>query len=100
MERFSQIQQVNSAIMFGNFTNEELTSIIDAVKFARASIANQNKREMTIGTIVKFKNSRTGMTVTGTVKKVNRKFILVNEKKAGSLIGLTWRVPASMLEVV
>ena len=99
MEKLSTIQQVNSAIMFGNFTNDELNSIGDAIKFARASIAKQNKREMTVGTVVKFKNSRTGMTVTGTVKKVNRKFILVNEQKAGSLIGSTWRVPASMLTV-
>jgi len=100
MERLTQIQQINSSIMFGNFTNEELNSIGDAVKFARANIAKQNKREMTIGTIVKFKNSRTGITVTGTVKKINRKFILVNEQKTGSLIGSTWRVPANMLEVV
>jgi len=100
MEQFSQIQQVNSAIMFGNFTNDELNSINDAVKFARATIAKQNKRAMNVGTVVKFKSSRTGMTVTGTVKKVNRKFILVNEQKSGSLIGTTWRVPASMLEVV
>ena len=99
MERFSQIQQVNSAIMFGNFTNDELNSINDAVKFARATIAKQNKRAMNVGTVVKFKNSRTGMTVTGTVKKVNQKYILVSEQKAGSLIGSTWRVPASMLEV-
>lgn len=100
MERLSQIQQVNQAIMFGNFTNDELNSIADAVKFARASIANQNKREMGVGTLVKFTNSRTGMTITGTVKKVNRKFILVNEQKSGSLFGSTWRVPASMLTVV
>jgi hypothetical protein len=39
------------------------------------------------------------MTITGTVKKVNQKYILVNEQKAGSLIGSTWRVPASMLSV-
>ena len=93
------IQQINSAIMFGNFSNDELNSINDAVKFARATIAKQNKRAMNVGTVVKFKSSRTGMTVTGTVKKVNRKFILVNEQKSGSLIGTTWRVPASMLEV-
>lgn len=99
MERLSQIQQVNQAIMFGNFTNEELNSIGDAIKFARSCIAKQNKREMTVGTIVKFTNSRTGMIVTGTVKKVNRKYILVNEQKAGSLINSTWRVPANMLTV-
>lgn len=99
MERLSQIQQVNQAIMFGNFTNDELNSIGDAIKFARASIAKQNKNAMTVGTVVKFTNSRTGMTITGTVKKVNRKFILVSEQKSGSLFGSTWRVPASMLTV-
>ena len=96
MERLTQIQQVNSAIMFGNFTNEELTSIIDAVKFARANIANQNKRALTLGTIVKFTSSRTGMPVTGTVEKINRKFIIVRETNKLS----NWRVPANMLTVV
>jgi hypothetical protein len=96
MERLTQIQQVNSAIMFGDFTNEELNSIIDAVKFARASIANQNKRALTLGTIVKFTSSRTGMPVTGTVQKINRKFIIVRETNKLS----NWRVPANMLTVV
>ena len=96
MERLTQIQQVNSAIMFGDFTNEELSSIIDAVKFARASIANQNKRALTLGTIVKFTSSRTGMPVTGTVQKINRKFIIVRE--TNNLSNL--RVPANMLTVV
>lgn len=99
MEKLSQIQQVNQAIMFGNFTNDELNSIGDAIKFARTQIAKQNKREMTIGSVVTFTNSRNGLVITGTVKKINRKFILVNEQKSGSLIGSTWRVPASMLTV-
>ena len=96
MEKLSQIQQVNQAIMFGNFTNEELNSIGDAIRFARASIANQNKREMSVGTVVKFKSNKTGMTVTGTVEKVNRKYIIVREN--GKTFG-NWRVPASMLTV-
>ena len=94
MTQMSKIQQVNSAIMFGDFTNEELNSIIDAVKFARASIANQNKRALTLGTLVKFTSSRTGMPVTGTVQKINRKFIIVRETNKLS----NWRVPANMLE--
>ena len=97
MERLSQIQQINQAIMFGNFTNDELTSIGDAIKFARSQIANQNKREMRVGTLVKFTSSRTGMPVTGTVEKINRKFIIVRE--TGKAFG-NWRVPANMLTVV
>ena len=99
MEQLSQIQQVNQAIMFGNFTNTELDSIISAIKFARGQIVKQNKREMTVGTPVKFVSSRDGRTVLGTVKKVNRKYILVTEQKTGSLFSSTWRVPANMLEV-
>jgi len=95
MERLSPILEVNQKIMFGDFTNTELDSIISAIKFARANIAKQNKREMTIGSVVKFVSSRDGRTVLGTVKKVNRKYILVNENGRPS----TWRVPANMLEV-
>jgi hypothetical protein len=95
MERLSQIKQVNQAIMFGSFTNNELNSIGDAIKFARSQIANQNKREMRVGTLVKFTSSRTGMSVTGTVQKINRKFIIVRETNKLS----NWRVPANMLEV-
>ena len=96
MERLSQIQQINQAIMFGNFTNDELNSIGDAIKFSRSQIVNQNKREMRVGTLVKFTSSRTGMPVTGTVQKINRKFIIVRETNKLS----NWRVPANMLTVV
>lgn len=92
------IQEVNSAIMFGEFTNEQLESIIAAVKFRRSQITQQNKRAFRVGDAVKFRNSRTGMTTVGTVKKINIKYILVNESRANSLITSTWRVPANMLE--
>ena len=88
----TDISAINSAIISGNFTNDQLTSIIDAVKFARAQIAQQNKYTLTVGTKVKFTNSRSGMVITGDVQKINRKFVIV---KTGPLN--TWRVPANML---
>lgn len=85
------IADVNTAIITGNFTNEQLNSIGDAIRFARAQIANQVKFTLVKGTQVKFTNSRSGQTVVGSVEKVNRKFIIVKS-------GLTnWRVPANML---
>lgn len=85
------IADINTAIIAGNFTNDQLNSIGDAIKFSRAQIANQNKFTLVKGTGVKFTNSRSGQTVRGTVEKVNRKFIIVKS-------GLTnWRVPANML---
>ena len=94
------ISDINRAIIAGNFTNDELNSVADAIKFARGQIAQKNKYTLSKGTRVKFTNSRQGRTVIGTVEKVNRKFIIVKEQASGSLFGTNWRVPASMLEPV
>lgn len=91
----TDISVINSAIISGNFTNDQLTSIIDAVKFARAQIAQKNKYTLTVGSNVKFTSSRNGQTILGTVEKVNRKFIIVREN--GKTFGGSWRVPANML---
>lgn len=94
------IDQVNKAIMFGNFTNDQLDSIVMSLKFARAQLAKQNKRSLSIGATVKFTSSRDGRTVLGTVTKINRKFVIVREgSQTGSLFSTNWRVPANMLEV-
>ena len=37
------IQDINRAIIAGSFTNDELVSIGDAIRFARAQIAQKNK---------------------------------------------------------
>jgi len=43
------IKDINSAIMFGNFTNEQLNSIGDAIRYARAQLTQQKKRELSVG---------------------------------------------------
>jgi hypothetical protein len=86
------VKDINSAIMFGNFTNDELTSMIDAVKFARAQLTKQNKRAFQLGDSVKFTSNRNGLTYVGTVRKVKIKYILVNTP------GGLFNVPANMLE--
>jgi hypothetical protein len=91
------INDVTHAIMFGDFTNEQLNAIGMAVKYRRNQIASTVKRGLCIGDSVRF-NGRNGQ-VTGTVTKVNRKFVLVKENRGGYL-PMTWRVPASMLETV
>ena len=89
------IKQINTAIMQGDFTNEELNSIGDAMRFARAQLVVRNKSALTIGSNVKFTSSTRG-TISGVVKKINRKFIIVDQP------GLyrSWKVPANMLEVL
>lgn len=88
------IQTVNAEILAGNFTNEQLSSIIDAVKFARARLTESNKRALTLGSRVQFTSTKTGQTMIGDVTKIAIKYVTV--RTPGGL----WRVPANMLSVV
>ena len=85
------IQQVNTAIMFGDFTNEQLSSITDAVKYRRAQIGKEAKRAITVGCQVKFSHPKTGQVHVGEVVKIAIKNVRVREGY------LTWNVPANML---
>lgn len=88
------IGQINTAIIQGTFSNTELMSVIDAVKFARARLAESTKRELRVGDNVNFTSSKTGQNVTGLVTKIAIKYVTV--KTATGL----WRVPANMLTKV
>lgn len=85
------IGQINSAIIQGTWTNTELASMIDAVKFARARLTESTKRELRIGDNVNFTSTKSGQNVTGVVTKIAIKYITVK-----TITGL-WRVPANML---
>jgi small-conductance mechanosensitive channel len=85
------ITQINTAILQGGFSNNELTSIIDAVKFARARLTEQSKRSLSIGDNVNFTSSKTGRNVTGVVTKIAIKYVTVKTIQGA------WRVPANML---
>jgi small-conductance mechanosensitive channel len=88
------IKQINSHIMFGTWTDVELTSVINAVKFAKANLQRQIKRGLTVGDNVSFTSSKTGRTVTGHVVKIAIKYVTVR-----TVEGL-WKVPANMLSVL
>jgi LysM repeat protein len=89
---YATIQEVNTSIMFSNFTNEQLDSITSAVQYARAQLRAVKIRSFTKGDTVKFHSIKRGVTVTGTVTKVAIKYVTVKD-------GVTlWKVPANMLE--
>lgn len=88
------IQEVNQAIMLQTWTNTELSSMIDAVKWNRDHLAKQIKRSIRTGDNVEFTSSKSGRLMRGFVTKVAIKYVTVNT-------GLgQWRVPANMLTVV
>lgn len=88
------IKDINAAIVSGVFTNDDLNSIADALRYARAQLAKQTRRSLMLGDTVKFTSSRNGVTYTGTVNKIKQKFVLVRTNS-----GL-FNVPANMLEAV
>ena len=88
------IKQINSAIMLQTWTDIELRSMIDAVKWNRAQLVQQTKRSLRIGDNVNFTSSKTGKNTTGVVTKIAIKYVTVK-----TITGL-WRVPANMLTKV
>ena len=85
------IMDINTAILQGGWTNDQLSSMIDAVKFARARLTEQSKRSLSIGDNVNFTSSKLGRNVTGVVTKIAIKFVTVKTLQGA------WRVPANML---
>jgi hypothetical protein len=88
------IKEVNQAIMLQEWTNTELASMIDAVKWNRERLAKRVKYSLQIGDNVNFTSSKTGRNVTGVVTKVAIKYVTVK-----TIQGL-WRVPANMLSKI
>lgn len=88
------IQQINTAIISGTWTNDELTSMIDAVKYARSRVANQVRFTVRMGQNVEFTSTKTGRKVTGTVEKIAIKFATVKT------VDGRWKVPMNMLTLV
>jgi small-conductance mechanosensitive channel len=85
------VQQINTAIITGTFTNLELASMIDAIKFARSRLTQVTKQALRVGDSVEFTSTKTGQTVQGQVTKIAIKYVTVR-----TATGL-WRVPANML---
>jgi small-conductance mechanosensitive channel len=88
------IQTVTAEILQGNFTNDQLSSIIDSVKYARSKLTRHTIRSLQVGDNVNFNSAKQGRNVTGVVTKIAIKYVTVR-----TVSGL-WRVPANMLTVI
>ena len=70
---------------------ENNPSIIDAVKWKRATLAKLTKASLAVGDGVQFTSTKTGMTLQGRVEKIAIKYVTVRTNQGA------WRVPANML---
>ena len=90
------IASINTAIIEGSFTNDQLNSIASAITFARSQLTRVATCTLTPGVKVKFTSTKTGQVIKGNVVKVNRKFVIV--KNDATLTN--WRVPGNMLSAI
>ena len=88
------ISEINNEIMQGSFTNDQLNSILSAVKYRRRQIGREFKRTIRVGDTVKFYHPKLGRDLSGPVREVLIKNIVVETAKG------RYRVPANLLEVV
>jgi hypothetical protein len=88
------INTINGAIMRGGYSNDDLNSIMDAVKFARSKLGRAKLRSFGVGDSVKFTSNRNGRVYQGVVEGVKIKNVIVNTSLG------RFRVPANMLEAV
>jgi hypothetical protein len=90
----STIQEINSAIMFGNLTNDQLNSVVAAIKYRRSQLAKSVKLSIAPGSKVSFYARHQSRDIVGIVEKIAIKYVTVNAN------GQRWRVPANMVEAV
>ena len=88
------ITQIRNGIMHGNLSDQDLTAVIDAVKYARRNIQRKITSSLMVGDNVEFTSSKTGQQMRGHVTKIAIKYVTVNTG-----LGM-WRVPANMLSKV
>jgi hypothetical protein len=89
------VKEINTAIISANFSNTELDTIQDAIRFAKSRIASQLSVTLGKGSKVTLSHAKLGGRVTGTVLKVK---IKKADVKLDS--GQTYTVPLAMLTAV
>ena len=87
-------REIERAIVTGNFTAEELETLVRAIKFQRSALSSFNIRKFSRGDTVTFTNPRSGASYRGTVDRVKQKYVLVNTAQG------RYNVPANLLETV
>lgn len=85
------LNEIQVAILNSTLSNEELNILGDAIKFKRSQLGREVARSLTIGSQVKFTDSRKGMIIRGTLEAIKIKNATVNTTMG------RYRVPMNML---
>ena len=85
------LNEIQMAIINGNLTNDDLNTLGDAIKFKRSKLGREVARSLTIGSTVKFTDTRKGMIIRGTLEAIK-----IKNATVATSMG-RYRVPMNML---
>lgn len=86
-------KEIVATLMSGALNNDDIEQVAQALKFARAQLGNEIKRDLRPGTTVKFYHPKQNFYVAGTVNRIKQKYVLVDTPQG------RYNVPANLLEM-
>ncbi|MDB4443304.1 hypothetical protein N9157_02220 [Saprospiraceae bacterium] len=93
MKRENHMTMMNTVLdQINRMDASEINRVVEAIKSRRNSLSYATNATLRVGDIVSWMR-RDGSTVTGSVKKVNQKTVIVNERNNPTV----WKVSSSML---
>jgi hypothetical protein len=87
------VDQIVNELMSGTLTNDDIEQVAQALKYARAQVGRQIKRQLHPGLSVKFYHPKQNFYIAGTVNRIKQKYVLVDTARG------RYNVPANLLEV-
>ncbi len=86
------VNQIVTELMSGTLTNDDIEQVTQALKYARAQVGREVKRQLAPGASVRFYHPKQNFYIAGTVNRIKQKYVLVDTPRG------RYNVPANLLE--
>ena len=86
------VNQIVAELMSGALTNDDIEQVTQALKYARAQVGREVKRQLAPGASVRFYHPKQNFYIVGTVNRIKQKYVLVDTPQG------RYNVPANLLE--
>ena len=86
------VNQIVTELMSGALTNDDIEQVTQALKYARAQVGREVKRQLAPGASVRFYHPKQNFYIAGTVNRIKQKYVLVDTPRG------RYNVPANLLE--
>jgi hypothetical protein len=86
------VNHIVTELMSGTLTNDDIEQVTQALKYARAQVGREVKRQLAPGASVRFYHPKQNFYIAGTVNRIKQKYVLVDTPRG------RYNVPANLLE--